>query len=57
LIPSLVAHFGWEVHWWNEKLVFLHDDLIEEIYMEHTLGFEEAGNIMCRLKKSLYGLK
>ena len=41
------------------KIAFLHCDLEEEIYMEELKGFVASGqeHIICRLKKSLYGLK
>ena len=41
------------------KTVFLHGDLKEKIYMEQPEGFEAKGkeHLVCRLKKSLYGLK
>lgn len=39
------------------KSVFLHEDLIEEIYMEQPLDFEKDVNLVCQLKKSLYGFK
>jgi len=39
------------------KSIFLHGDLIEEIYMEKTPSFEKDGSLVCRLKKPLYGLK
>ena len=41
------------------KNVFLHSDLEEEVYMEKPLGFPEGfkGDQVCRLKKTLYGLK
>ena len=41
------------------KNVFLHGDLAKEVYMEQPLGFVAQGEIgrVCRLQKSLYGLK
>ena len=41
------------------KTAFLHGNLDEEIYMEQLEGFKIKGkeNLVCRLKKSLYGLK
>jgi hypothetical protein len=41
------------------KIVFLHGELEEVIYMDQLEGFvvPEKENLVCRLKKSLYGLK
>ena len=41
------------------KTTFLHGDLEEEIYMKKLEGFMVKGKkeLVCRLKKSLYGLK
>jgi hypothetical protein len=41
------------------KTKFLHGDLEEEIYRKHTKGLAMKGNkeLVCNLKKSLYGLK
>nr|CAN78365.1 hypothetical protein VITISV_028669 [Vitis vinifera] len=41
----------------NIKNVFLHGGLDEEIYMEVPPRFELEKNKVCRLKKTLYGLK
>jgi hypothetical protein len=41
------------------KTAFLHGDLEEDIYMDQPEGFIVPGkeDYVCRLKKSLYGLK
>lgn len=41
------------------KTAFLHENLEEEIYMLQLEGFKQKGkvNFVCRLNKSLYGLK
>eukprot|EP00253_Pinus_taeda_P024571 PITA_24571 len=58
LVLSLATSFKWEVHQMDVKSVFLHGDLHEEIYMEQPTGFIQTySNLVCRLKKSLYGLK
>ncbi|KAH9742745.1 hypothetical protein KPL70_003057 [Citrus sinensis] len=43
----------------NVKTAFLHGELEEEIYMLQPEGFAETGkeNLVCRLNKSIYGLK
>ena len=41
------------------KIIFLHDNLEEEIYISQLTRFKTAGkeNMLCKLKKSLYELK
>jgi hypothetical protein len=57
LALSIATTKGWEVHHMDMKNAFLHHDISEEIYMEHPQGFMQDSSLVCRLKKSLYGLK
>ena len=49
----------WHLHQMDVKNVFLQCELEEQVYMVNTLGFHSGTNTsaVCRLKKSLYGLK
>lgn len=59
ILLSLIVHFGWEIQQCDVKNAFLHGDLEEEVYMEPPLGFDGkyGPDKICRLKKTLYGLK
>jgi hypothetical protein len=57
LVLVIAAAKGWEVHQMDVKNDFLHGDLSEEIYMEQPSGFIQNSSLVCKLKKSLYGLK
>ena len=59
LFISLAATYNWDLHQLDIKNVFLHGGLQEEVYMEQPLGFVAQWEIgrVCRLRKSLYGLK
>lgn len=49
---------GWKLHQMDVRNDFLHGKLIEEIYMSIPQGYKVPNKVMiCRLKKSLYGLK
>jgi len=58
-VLSIVADEDLHLEQLDVKTTFLHGDLEEEIYMEQPQGFEVTGKekLVCRLKKSLYGLK
>ena len=59
ILLALVAQFNLELAQLDVKTAFLHGDLEEEIYMAQPVGFRVVGqqHLVCRLKKSLYGLK
>jgi hypothetical protein len=59
MILSIVASLNWEVHQMDVKSAFLHGDLQEEIYMQQPPRICSNGPtpLVCKLKKSLYGLK
>ncbi|GAB2268162.1 hypothetical protein Dimus_038698 [Dionaea muscipula] len=57
IFMALVAHFNLELHQMDVKTAFLNGDLHEEIYMLQPDGFIEDDNKVCRLRKSIYGLK
>ena len=58
-VLALVARMDLELAQMDVKTAFLHDDLHEEIYIHQPKGFESKGReqMVCKLKKSLYGLK
>lgn len=63
LLLSLAAAKGWSLTQMGVSNAFLHGDLDEEIYMSLPQGYTPAlgvilpSNPVCKLRKSLYGLK
>ena len=59
ILLALVASMDMELEQLDVKTAFLHGDLEEVIYMEQPEGFRqpETEKLVCKLKKSLYGLK
>jgi len=56
---SLLANFGWCMHQYDVKNVFLHGELEEEVFIDLPLRFSHSlpPNQVCKLKNALYGLK
>ncbi|CAN6447027.1 unnamed protein product [Victoria cruziana] len=59
IIMALVAHFDLVFHQMDVKTAFLNGDIEETIYMVQPENFVSgtAKNMVCKLKKSIYGLK
>ena len=57
LALAIATSRQWEVHHMDAKSSFLHGDIKEEIYMQQLEGFSSNPYLVCRLNKSLYGIK
>ena len=57
LVLTISASKHWEVHHMDVKSAFIHGYIHEEIYMKHPEGYISDPSLLCKLKKSLYGLK
>ncbi|GJZ93491.1 ribonuclease H-like domain-containing protein [Tanacetum coccineum] len=58
-VLSLVVSRQWPIHQLDVKNAFIHDHLIETVYMHQPPGFTDSAHsdYVCLLQKSLYGLK
>jgi hypothetical protein len=56
---AYACHKRFKVYQMDVKSNFLNGDLNDEVYMEQPVGFELSDNpdLVCKLKKALYGLK
>ena len=57
LVLAIATSKRWEVHHMDVKSDFFHGELHEDIYMHHIEGVIHDPSLVCRLRKSLYGLK
>ena len=60
-VLALAAREDWELENMDVDTAFLKSDIQEEIYIRQPRGFELSGpngeELVCKLKKSIYGLK
>src|SRR5688572_28532001 len=54
---ALAAVNGWKLRQFDVKGAYLNGYLDEEIYMRQPAGFDDSTGRICRLIRSLYGLK
>lgn len=57
VLMAISVHFGLHIHQMDVKCAFLNGKLNEEVYMLQPKGFEDGTSKVCKLEKSLYGLK
>jgi Reverse transcriptase (RNA-dependent DNA polymerase) len=59
ILLSIAVNNGWTLHQMDIKNAFLQGTLEEEVYINLPPGHrkENVPNFVCRLKKSIYGLK
>lgn len=57
VLLSIANHFGYEMYQMDVKCAFLNGQLKEDIYMTQPEGFVKDKTMVCKLNKSLYGLK
>lgn len=54
---SIAAQRKMVLRQFDVKTAFLNGDLLEDIFMEQPAGFADGSNRVCKLQRSLYGLK
>jgi hypothetical protein len=57
LFFALAALNDWECEQLDIETAFLNSPIEEEIYMQQPIGFEDGTSKVCRLRRTLYGLK
>jgi hypothetical protein len=57
MVIALASIHNWFLHQLDVNNAFLHGDLQEDVYMQPPPGVTNDTNKVCKLIKSLYGLK
>lgn len=59
VVLSIVINHTWPLYQMDVKNAFLHGDLEEEVYMKLHPGHLQSSDpsLVCKLRKSIYGLK
>ena len=58
ILVAIATHYDYEIWQIDIKKAFLKENLSEEVYMTQPEGFtSKDGNKVCKLKRSIYGLK
>lgn len=57
LILSIAAAEGMQLCQFDVRTAFLYGELKENVYMSQPVGFDDGSGRICKLVKSLYGLK
>lgn len=56
-ILAMAASKGMKLQQFDVKTAFLNGDLAENVYMNQPIGYDDGSGRVCKLSKSLYGLK
>ncbi|KAL2245843.1 UNVERIFIED_CONTAM: Retrovirus-related Pol polyprotein from transposon RE2 [Sesamum indicum] len=57
VLLAVAAAYGWPLHQMDVNNAFLHGYLEEDLYMEPPEGYSVQPGLVCKLERSLYGLK
>lgn len=57
IILAIASNRNMHLKQFDIKTAFLNGDLNEEVYMKQPIGFSDGSDKVCKLNKSLYGLK